>query len=137
MKYIKNDVELTLLNLEQNMKETSAVAERYQKELIYQLLKRKHTQQYIDHQRRILALKSPLSTTMRALKNILGMEQKVQQPEEDIDTSILEAEFQNTREVLNTLTYTQVTDYYADALRHGLKHANNKRIKAAEKTTVT
>ncbi|MBD3207671.1 hypothetical protein GF319_15180 [Candidatus Bathyarchaeota archaeon] len=128
MKSIKNDVESTLLSLEENLVETSPRVEQYQKDLLFKVMKERSTDQYIAQQRRIRALRDPISTAIGVFQRFLG-DNKVETQELEIDTSILEVDFQDTRMILDSLDLEQSIRFFNESMKHGLKKSNQRWMK--------
>ncbi|MBD3207641.1 hypothetical protein GF319_15030 [Candidatus Bathyarchaeota archaeon] len=127
MNSINNDVESTLLSLEENLVETTLHVEKYQKNLLLEVIKERHTEKYIAQQRRIMALRTPLSTAISAFQRILGGEKKEQEVE--IDTSVLEEDFEVTKRIFDQLDYRQSINFFNESMKHGLKRTNSIWIK--------
>lgn len=133
MKSINNDVESTLLSLEENLVETSPQIERYQKNILFRVLKERHIEQYIAQQRRMRALRNPISTAIGAFQKIFGGEKEEQV---EIDTSVLEGDFEVTKRIFDQLDYQQSINFFNESMRQGLKRANNRWIKELDEQTV-
>ena len=131
MKSINNDMETTLLRLEENLMETSPHIERYQKRLLFIAIKEKHIEQYAAHQRRIKALRSPISTAIGAFQRFFGGEND-DPVEHEIDTSILEEDFEATKKILDSLDLKQSINFFHESMKYGLNRANSKWIKEVE-----
>jgi hypothetical protein len=122
---IKQDLESTLLSFEENLAGTLSATEEYQKELILRLINEKYKNQFIKKQRRINALKSPFYTTLGLIRGILGGEQE-EFKEKEIDKSDLENEQIRTKEIINSLEYVQLINYFKDTVKQGLIKTNNQ-----------
>ncbi len=128
MTSISREIESSLLSLEEKLGETEEVVERHQRELLFRIIKEKHREQYIKNQRRIEALKSPFKSALGALQSIFGEEQEKEE-EGEIDTSVLEEDFEATRKHIDGMSYEQVLEFFHDFSRMGLKRANNRWAK--------
>ena len=69
---INDEIESTLTSLERNLDVTNRVTERFQKEILYEIIIKKSKTKFIKRQRRIIALKSPFVKVKGALQGILG-----------------------------------------------------------------
>jgi hypothetical protein len=125
---ISREIESSLLSLEEKLGETDEVVERHQRELLFRIIKEKHREQYIKNQRRIEALKSPFKSALVALQSIFGEEQDKEE-EGEIDTSVLEEDFEATRKHIDGMSYEQILEFFHDFSRMGLKRANNRWAK--------
>jgi hypothetical protein len=128
VKSINNDIEATLLSLEDNLVETSPYTEKFQKQLILRVIKKRHTDRYLAQQRRIKALRSPISTAISTFHTIFGGE-KQEQEEEEIDTSLLEKDFEVTQNILESLSFRESINFFNESMKHGLKRTNSIWIK--------
>jgi hypothetical protein len=126
---ISSEIESSLLSLEKKMEETSQVVETQQKEILFQIIKEKHREQYIKNQRRIEALRSPFASALGALQSIFGEEQEKEEEKREIDTSVLDEDFEATRKYLEGMNYEEVLEFFHYFSRMGLKRANNRWVK--------
>jgi len=122
--YINGEIESTLTSLERNLEVTNLVTERYQKEILYEIIIKKNKTKFIKRQRRIIALKSPFIKARGALQGILGENIEEIHEEEVIDLSSLEEENRRTKIIINTLNILESIEYYKDTLKHGQSRAN-------------
>jgi len=121
---INDEIKSTLNSLERNLEVTNRVTERYQKEILYEIIIKKNKTKYIKRQRRIIALKSPFVKARGALQGILGENIEEIHEEEVIDLSGLEEENQRTKIIMNTLNILESIEYYKDTLKYGRNRAN-------------
>ena len=124
MIFINDEIESTLISLERNLEETNQVAERYQKEILYEIITEKYKTQFIKRQRRINALKSPFIKARGILQGILGESIEEIHEEEVIDLCGFEEENQRTRNIMDTQNYLESIEYYKDSLKYGLNRTN-------------
>jgi hypothetical protein len=122
---INENINSTLTSLEENLINTTIVNEKFQKTLIFNIIKQRKRNQYITRKRRINAIRSPFSTTIRTVKGVLGVNSK-DEVIEKIDTSALEEDFKKTWEIIDNLEYSQLLKYYHETMKHNLKKTNNK-----------
>jgi hypothetical protein len=128
VKYIRNDLERTLLWFEENLVETSMHVEEYQKGLLFKVMKNKHVERYISQQKRNRALRAPLSVAVGAFQRILGVE-KVEPGEDEIDTRVLDEHFEVTKNILDSLDFEQCLGFFTESMKVGLTRANEKWMK--------
>jgi len=121
---INADIESTLTSLERNLDVTNRVTERFQKEILYEIIIKKSKTKFIKRQRRIIALKSPFVKARGALQGILGENIEEIHEEEVIDLSGLEVENQRTKIIMNTLNILESIEYYKDTIKYGRNRAN-------------
>jgi len=121
---INDEIKSTLNRLERNLEVTNRVTERYQKEILYEIIIKKNKTKYIKRQRRIIALKSPFVKARGALQGILGENIEEIHEEEVIDLSGLEVENQRTKIIMNTLNILESIEYYKDTIKYGRNRAN-------------
>ena len=130
---INDEIESTLTSLERNLDVTNRVTERFQKEILYEIIIKKSKTKFIKRQRRIIALKSPFVKAKGALQGILGENIEEIHEEEVIDLSGLEEENRRTKTIMSTLNILESIEYYQDALKYGRNRANKtwrkKKIK--------
>ena len=130
---INDEIESTLTSLERNLDVTNRVTERFQKEILYEIIIKKSKTKFIKRQRRIIALKSPFVKVKGALQGILGENIEEIHEEEVIDLSGLEEENRRTKTIMSTLNILESIEYYQDALKYGRNRANKtwrkKKIK--------
>jgi hypothetical protein len=131
VKSINNDLETTLLRLEENLVETSLQVEGYQKCLLLRVIKERHTEQYLVQQRRLRALKAPISTAIGAFQRIFGGD-KNEALELEIDTGILDEDFEVLKTILDSLDLDESIRYFNDSKKLGLKRANIKWMRELE-----
>jgi hypothetical protein len=124
---ISSEIESSLLSFEEKLEKTEEVVETHQRELLFHIIEEKHREQYIKNQRRIRALKSPFTSALSALQGIFGEEREEEKGE--IDTSVLDEDFEETRKYLEGMRYEQVLEFFNDFLRMGLKRANSRWAK--------
>ena len=113
------EIKSTLSNLERNLEVTNRVTERFQKEILYEIILKNSKTKYVKRQRRIIALKSPFVKARGALQGILGENIEEIQEEEVIDLSGLEEENRRTKTIMSTLNILESIEYYKDTLRYG------------------
>ena len=121
---INADIESTLTSLERNLDVTNRVTERFQKEILYEIIIKKSKTKFIKRQRRIIAIKSPFVKAKGALQGILGENIEEIHEEEVIDLSGLEVENQRTKIIMNTLNILESIEYYKDTIKYGRNRAN-------------
>ena len=121
---INDEIESTLTSLERNLDVTNRVTERFQKEILYEIIIKKSKTKFIKRQRRIIALKSPFVKARGALQGILGENIEEIHEEEVIDLSGLEVENQRTKIIMNTLNILESIEYYKDTIKYGRNRAN-------------
>ena len=121
---INDEIESTLTSLERNLDVTNRVTERFQKEILYEIIIKKSKTKFIKRQRRIIALKSPFVKVRGALQGILGENIEEIHEEEVIDLSGLEVENQRTKIIMNTLNILESIEYYKDTIKYGRNNAN-------------
>ncbi len=121
---INDEIESTLTSLERNLEVTNRVTERYQKEILYEIIIKKNKTKFIKRQRRIIALKSPFIKARGVLQGILGENIEEIREEEVIDLSGLEEENRRTKILMNTLNILESIEYYKDTLKYGWNRAN-------------
>ena len=130
---INDEIESTLTSLERNLDVTNQITERFQKEILYEIIIKKSKTKFIKRQRRIIALKSPFVKAKGALQGILGENIEEIHEEEVIDLSGLEEENRRTKTIMSTLNILEGIEYYQDALKYGRNRANKtwrkKKIK--------
>ena len=130
---INDEIESTLTSLERNLDVTNQITERFQKEILYEIIIKKSKTKFIKRQRRIIALKSPFVKAKGALQGILGENIEEIHEEEVIDLSGLEEENRRTKTIMSTLNILESIKYYQDALKYGRNRANKtwrkKKIK--------
>ena len=130
---INDEIESTLTSLERNLDVTNQITERFQKEILYEIIIKKSKTKFIKRQRRIIALKSPFVKAKEALQGILGENIEEIHEEEVIDLSGLEEENRRTKTIMSTLNILESIEYYQDALKYGRNRANKtwrkKKIK--------
>lgn len=131
---INQDIESTLISLEENLAGTILATEKYQKDLLLRLINEKYRNQYITKQRRISALKSPFSTTLGVIRGIFRGKQE-EFKKEEIDMSSLEDECNRTMEIMNSLEHVQLINYFNDTVKLGLKKTNNQWNKIVNQKT--
>ena len=121
---INDEIQSTLTSLERNLDVTNRVTERFQKEILYEIIIKKSKTKFIKRQRRIIALKSPFVKARGALQGILGENIEEIHEEEVIDLSGLEEENRRTKTLMNTLNILESIEYYKDTLKYGRNRAN-------------
>lgn len=121
---INDEIESTLTNLERNLEVTNRVTERYQKEILYEIIIKKNKTKFIKRQRRIIALKSPFIKARGVLQGILGENIEEIREEEIIDLSGLEEENRRTKIIMNPLNILASIEYFKDTLKYGRNRAN-------------
>ena len=121
---INDEIESTLTSLERNLEVTNRVTERYQKEILYEIIIKKNKTKFIKRQRRIIAFKSPFIKARGVLQGILGENIEEIREEEVIDLSGLEEENRRTKIIMNTLNILESIEYYKDTLKYGRNRAN-------------
>ena len=130
---INDEIESTLTSLERNLDVTNQISERFQKEILYEIIIKKSKTKFIKRQRRIIALKSPFVKAKGALQGILGENIEEIHEEEVIDLSGFEEENRRTKTIMSTLNILESIEYYQDALKYGRNRANKtwrkKKIK--------
>jgi hypothetical protein len=131
---INQDIESTLVRLEENLAGTILATEKYQKDLLLGLINEKYRNQYITKQRRISALKSQFSMTLGVIRGIFRGKQE-EFKKEEIDMSTLEDECNRTMEIMNSLEYVQLINYFHDTVKLGLKKTNNQWNKIVNQKT--
>ena len=122
---IKKNIESELVSLEYNMEKTNSVLLADIKNMIYQTVTKKYTEQFIKRQRRINVIKSPFKKVRNILQDVIGENIESLKAEEMMDTTLLEEEKSVTREILNSISYTDCLDFLKYSNKHGLKKANN------------
>lgn len=121
---INDEIKSTLSSLERNLEVTNRITERFQKEILYEIIIIKGKSKYVKRQRRIIALKSPFVKARWALQGILGENIEEIHEEEVIDLSGLEEENRRTKTIMSTLNILESIEYYKDTLKYGRNRAN-------------
>ena len=121
---IKLDIDTELVRMEENLRNTEEVVLSFQKELIYEIVTKQFSDQYIRRQKRINTLKSPFTKAREILQEILGENMEKIMTEEYIDLTPVDIEKKNTKEILSHLSYEESIKYLLDVNKHGLKKTN-------------
>jgi hypothetical protein len=123
---IIDDIETTLLILENNLESTNNVTESFQRDILHKVITIKNIDRYIKRQRRINSLKSPFIKARGVLQGILGENIEEIQDEELIDLTSLNEEHDLARNILDNLTYPECIEYFKTVLKNSLSKANKK-----------
>ena len=124
---INQEIETARVYLEESLRKTNEEVIQFQKELIYEVVTKQFSDQYIRKQRRLNSLKSPFMKARELLQEMLGENIEKIATEEYIDMSPVEIEKDNTREILENLSYEESVKYIIEANKNGLKKTNIRK----------
>ena len=124
---INQEIETAWVYLEESLRKTNEEVIQFQKELIYEVVTKQFSDQYIRKQRRLNSLKSPFIKARELLQEMLGENIEKIATEEYIDMSPVEIEKDNTREILENLSYEESVKYIIEANKNGLKKTNIRK----------
>ena len=96
----------------------------FQKDLIYDIITKQFSDQYIRRQKRINTLKSPFTKAREILQDIIGENVEKIKTEEYIDMTPVDIENTKAKEILSHLSYKESIKYLLDVSKHGLKKTN-------------
>ena len=110
--------------MEESLRKTEEIVLSFQKELIFEIVTKQFSDQYIKRQRRINAIKSPFAKVRGILQEVLGENIEKMETEEYIDMIPVEVEKKKTKKYLTNLSYEEYIKYLLDVKKHGLKKTN-------------
>ena len=126
MTYINEDITSILQDFEGELYETNKIVERFQRRTIFLKIKDNYRLEYIEKQRRIQHLKKPLTFVISVIKDILGKENYLDEKEILVDYTLLEDEYKITNEIMDSIEYKNLINYFHDTVQLGLVKANNQ-----------
>ena len=124
---IKLELDAEQVLLEESLRKTEEVVLDFQKELIYEIVTKRFSDQYIKRQKRLNALKSPFIKVREILQEVLGENIEKINTQEYIDTTPVDVEKKNTRKNLSCLSYEESINYLVNVNKHGLRKTNSSK----------